>query len=162
MRDEEQHLRLELQRLLTVHGTEEAALRLLRERFEETRQVIEQREGQLKELRSQAARVRDEFAACQLTSREVDLEREHLRQNFLERYRLDLDDAQQTGGLLDVAFDPTAAGARREALQRKIDEIGDVNLTATDEYRDMEERHAFLATQQDDLQRSLDGLHLSN
>jgi chromosome segregation protein len=158
LRDEEQQLRLELQRLLAVHGTEETALRLLRERFEETRQAIEQREGQLKELRSQAARARDEFAACQLTSREVDLEREHLRQNFLERYRLDLDDAQQTDGLLDVAFEPTAAGARREALQRKIDEIGEVNLTAIDEYREMEERHAFLATQQDDLQRSLDGL----
>ncbi len=60
--------------------------------------------------------------------------------------------------LLDPDFDGDTAAARRELLQRKIDEIGEVNLTAIDEYREMEERHAYLAAQQDDLQRSLDGL----
>ena len=60
--------------------------------------------------------------------------------------------------MLEAAFEPHAAAERRSTLQRKIDEIGEVNLTAIDEYREMEERHLFLATQQDDLQRSLDGL----
>jgi chromosome segregation protein len=152
-----QHLRLDLERLLAVRRDEEAELARLRNRFEETRQAIEQREAALKELRTLAGRAREEFAARQLASRELELEREHLRQSFLERYRLDLAD-EQSGGLLEPEFDPAAAGDRRVMLQRKIDEIGEVNLTAIDEYREMEERHTFLAAQQDDLQRSLDGL----
>jgi chromosome segregation protein len=158
LREEDQHLRQELEQALALHVTAETNLRTLREHFEETRLVIEQRETQLKELRSQAARAREELAARQLTCRELELEREHLRQNVLERYRLDLGDPLQTDGLLDAAFAPGPAAARRETLHRKIDEIGEVNLTAIDEYHEMEERHTFLTTQQEDLQRSLDGL----
>jgi len=157
LRGEVQQLRLELEVLLTARRDEEAELGRLREHFEETRQAIEQREATLKELRTRAGRARDEFAARQLASRELELEREHLRQNFLERYRIDLAD-EQTGGLLEPGFDPPAATERRGMLLRKIDEIGEVNLTAIDEYREMEERHTFLAVQHDDLQRSLDGL----
>lgn len=157
LQGEAQSLRQELELLLAGHREAEAALGQLRERFDETRQAIDQREAQLKELRARSARARDELAARQLSSRELELEREHLRQNFLERYRLDLED-DAARGLLDDGFEPVAAGGRRASLQHKIDEIGEVNLTAIDEYREMEERHQFLATQQDDLQRSLDGL----
>lgn len=162
--DRQEHLhkeaaacRLELESLLERHRQEQGILTALRERFEETRQAIEQGESVLRERRALAARVRDELAARQLASRELELEREHLRQGFLERYRIDLDDPA-TASLADPAFDPTAAGGRRALLQRKIEEVGEVNLTAIDEFREMEERHEFLATQQDDLQRSLEGL----
>ncbi|MHB8709233.1 MAG: chromosome segregation protein SMC, partial [Desulfuromonadales bacterium] len=154
---EVQSLRQELERQLAGHREAEAALGQLRERFEETRQAIDQREMELKELRNRAVRAREELAARQLASRELELEREHLRQNFLERYRVDLAD-EEARGLIEAEFDPAAAGVRRESLQRKIDEIGEVNLTAIEEYREMEERYTFLTTQQDDLQRSLDGL----
>lgn len=157
LQSEAQGLRQELEQLLGGHREAEAALVQLRERFEETRQAIDQREAALKELRAQSTRARDELAARQLSSRELELEREHLRQAFLERYRIDLDDAE-TRALSDESFDAAAAGGRRESLQRRIDEIGEVNLTAIDEFREMEERHQFLAAQQDDLQRSLDGL----
>lgn len=157
LRSEIQSLRLDLERLLAGHRTEEAALSLLRERFEETRLAIERHDVELKELRARAVRAREESAARQLASRELELEREHLRQNFLERYRIDLVDAA-TLAALDQDFEPDTASARRELLQRKIEEIGEVNLTAIEEYREMEERHTFLAAQQDDLQRSLEGL----
>ena len=62
----------------------------LRERFEETRQAIEGREATLKGQRSRVNLSRDELTSRQLASRELELEREHLRQSFLERYRLDL------------------------------------------------------------------------
>jgi chromosome segregation protein len=157
LQDEASGLRQELEVLLAGHREAEVALVQLRERFEETRQAIDQREAVLKELRGRSARARDELAARQLSSRELELEREHLRQTFLERYRIDLGD-EETSELVDESFDPAAAGGRRESLQRKIDEIGEVNLTAIDEYQEMEERHQFLVAQQDDLQRSLDGL----
>jgi chromosome segregation protein len=146
-----------LAQLLERHRQAQDALGALRERFEETRQGIEAREAALKELRSRAARARDELTGRQLASRELELEREHLRQTFLERYRIDLDDPA-AAERLDAEFEPLTADERRIQLQRKIDEIGEVNLTAIDEHRELEERYTFLAAQQDDLQRSLDGL----
>jgi len=146
-----------LEQLLERQRVAQSSLVTLRERFEETRQTIEGREATLKEQRNRAAQSRDELTSRQLASRELELEREHLRQSFLERYRFDLDDPAATG-LLDAAFDEAVAGERRVQLQRKIDEIGEVNLTAIDEHRELEERYTFLVAQQDDLQRSLDGL----
>jgi chromosome segregation protein len=157
LQEESTARRAELTRLLERQREAQTSLTALRERFEETRQAIEARENTLKELRSRAARTRDELNSRQLAGRELELEREHLRQNFLERFRVDLDDPA-TIAFLDSAFDPAAAGERRTQLQRKIDEIGEVNLTAIDEHRELEDRHTFLAAQQDDLQRSLEGL----
>lgn len=157
LREELAVRKAELEVLLQQHHAAQESLVALRERFEETRQGIDLCDAALKEQRSQAARARDELAACQLSSRELELEREHLRQGFLERYRIDLDDPA-TAELADPGFEPAAAGSRREQLQRKIDEIGEVNLTAIEEFQELEARHHFLAAQQDDLQRSLEGL----
>jgi len=143
--------------LLERQREAQAALAALRERFEETRRAIEERELAVKELRGRAARAREELTARQLSCRELELEREHLRQSFLERYRLDLDDPALKE-LLDAGFDAELAAERRTQLQRRIDEIGEVNLTAIDEHRELEERYTFLAAQEEDLRRSLDGL----
>ncbi|MBI5495835.1 MAG: AAA family ATPase, partial [Deltaproteobacteria bacterium] len=43
-------------------------------------------------------------------------------------------------------------------LRRQIDNMGEINLTAIDECRDVEERHTFLSNQQDDLTHALNQL----
>lgn len=151
-------LRQSLGQLLDEHAGAESALRERRESFEETRQVIEQGEHACRELRQQAVRCRDELSARQLAGRELALAREHLRTSFIERGRLDLDDPAQTAGLLDPGFDAAAAAARRDILLNRVEELGEVNLTAIDEHRELEERLAFMVAQQEDLQRSLEGL----
>ena len=50
-----------------------------------------------------------------------------------------------------VATDWAAVAEQVAALQRRIDEIGPVNLVAIDEYEETEQRHQFLTTQNDDL-----------
>ncbi|NIQ95493.1 MAG: chromosome segregation protein SMC, partial [Desulfuromonadales bacterium] len=47
---------------------------------------------------------------------------------------------------------------RMRELRRLIDDMGEVNLTAIDEFRELEERYEFLNTQMEDLRRSLDDL----
>ncbi|MEK7851242.1 MAG: chromosome segregation protein SMC [Deltaproteobacteria bacterium] len=51
-----------------------------------------------------------------------------------------------------------ALNTRREELGRLINELGEVNLTAIEEYQNLEERHRFLSEQQADLNKSLDSL----
>jgi chromosome segregation protein len=50
-----------------------------------------------------------------------------------------------------VATDWAAVGEQVNALQKRIDEMGPVNLVAIEEYEETEQRHAFLTAQHDDL-----------
>jgi chromosome segregation protein len=50
-----------------------------------------------------------------------------------------------------VATDWAAVADQVNALQKRIDEMGPVNLVAIEEYEETEQRHAFLTTQHDDL-----------
>ena len=50
-----------------------------------------------------------------------------------------------------AATDWNAVGQQVEALQKRLDEIGPVNLVAIEEYEETEQRHQFLTTQHDDL-----------
>ena len=49
--------------------------------------------------------------------------------------------------------------ARREDLKEKISSMGEVSLSALEEYNELEKRHDFLLDQQADLTRSVDSLH---
>ena len=157
LRDEAQKLKVEMELLYRQRVEQETKLAGLRELFEASRQEIEGREAELKKLRSLAQQLRDELTSQQMRNRELQLEIEHTRQGFLERYRLDLS-APEVAGRFDEAFDADASAERRDYLQSRIDEIGEVNLMAIDEYQELEERYTFLTAQQEDLQTSLDGL----
>ena len=74
-----------------------------------------------------------------------------------ERFRIDLSSPEITEKY-DEEFDEATAEERREYLNKRIDEIGEVNLMAIDEYQELEERYLFMTEQQEDLQKSLEGL----
>jgi len=157
LRTEGETLRTEMEVLYRKRLEQEQELAGLRERFEESRQDIERREGELKQLRSRAQQLREELSSRQMQSRELQLEIEHMLQAFLERYRIDLA-AADVMAQFDADFDEGAAQERRDYLQKRIDEIGEVNLMAIDEYQELEERYTFMTEQQEDLHKSLEGL----
>jgi chromosome segregation protein len=157
LRQQGAELKVEMDVLYAKRLEQEKDLAGLRERFEESRQKIEQREAEIKELRSSAQQLREELSTRQMQSRELQLEIDHLREAFHERYRVDLAE-EESAARLDPEFDDEAAGERRDYLQKRIDEIGEVNLMAIDEFQELEERYTFLTAQQEDLQISLEGL----
>lgn len=57
------------------------------------------------------------------------------------------------------ATDWQAVAAQVAALQRRIDEMGPVNLVAIEEYEETEQRHQFLSKQHDDLVQAKAQLH---
>lgn len=157
LRLEADQLKAELEVLFARRVEKQAELAGLKDRFEESRQNIENREAEIRQLRARTNQAREELSTGQLQSRELALETEHLRQAFMDRYRLDLEDAA-VADRFDAEFDRLTAEKRRQFLNRRIEEIGEVNLTAIDEFRELEERYLFLTTQQQDLQSSLEGL----
>ncbi len=97
---------------------------------------------------------------------------QNLRDRIREKYQLNLDDIRSeciTITLADegpakvhtltpeemaasgAATDWAAVAEQVTALQRRIDEIGPVNLVAIDEYEETEQRYQFLTKQNDDL-----------
>ena len=157
LRTEAKELKEEMEDLYHKRVEQEQDLAGLRERFEASRQDIEKREAELKQLRSRAQHLRDELSSRQMQSRELQLEIEHMLLAFQERYRIDLanPDVKEK---YDEEFDEVTAEERCDYLQRRIDEIGEVNLMAIDEYQELEERYLFMTEQQEDLQKSLEGL----
>ena len=147
--------RIELDLLYRRREEKKAALERLRDGFEDQSAAISLREEELRTLRGRVAGAREELNGLQLAGRELQLELEHLRQTILERYRVDLESLPQPA---ETAADPTAGERRLAELRRLIDEMGEVNLTAIEEYEELEQRNLFLTTQQEDLRASLDGL----
>ncbi len=120
-----------------VHGLAEA----LREAEKKTREV----QGSLDETRSQRNQV-------ELARSEVRLRAEHLAESMRERYGCDVAavDRHEVEGA-----DPADESARLEVLKNRLGRLGEVNMTAIDELRELEERDGFLRAQRDDLERSL-------
>ncbi len=154
LQKENERLRLELTSLFEERETLQKKVVRLREEFDAGQRQVEQHEASLKSLRSEVARLRESLSDLQLKSRELELEAEHLRESILEKYRVDLASCSPP----DEERDRAAEAGRLEELRRQIDDMGEVNLTAIEEFQELEERHEFLTTQQEDLQKSLAGL----
>jgi chromosome segregation protein len=156
LQGEQQRLRVEMEVLHGRREEQQVRLNRLKDVFEEQLQQIETREEAIRTVRGQLLQARELLSGLQIRVREIDMETEHLRHDVEFRYRVDL--AQDDASERDEAFDPDAAEARLEELRRCIDSIGEVNLTAIDQYRELEQRWEFLCQQDQDLQTSLEGL----
>jgi chromosome segregation protein len=155
LRTETERLRTELEVLFARREEEKARFNQIREQFEDGSGKIDKQEESLKELRGAIQQDRERLAELQLRGRELNLEAEHLRQTILDRHRVDLAELEVEG---EEAFEIEQGRVRIDELRRLIDDIGEVNLTAIEEHRELEERWQFLTTQQEDLKQSLDGL----
>jgi chromosome segregation protein len=65
---------------------------------------------------------------------------------------VDVPDAQE--GQAPVPYDRAATERRAQAAQRMLDQLGKVNPLALEEFSALEERHAFLSAQLEDLKRT--------
>jgi chromosome segregation protein len=158
LRSETERLRTELEVLFSRREEETNRFNRIRESFESRTGKIEEQEEGLKELRGAMNQAREDLSALQLQGRERQLEAEHLRQSILDRHRVDLAELDGQSEEAEEPFDAEQGQKRIGELRRLIDDIGEVNLTAIEEYRELEERWQFLTTQQEDLKQSLDGL----
>jgi chromosome segregation protein len=97
--------------------------------------------------------LRGDLANLQLRDREQELELGHLVRSVTERHDLDL--RLEIARFHALRLPGSEREERAAELKESIARMGEVNLTAIEEHRELTERHAFLAGQKDDLERSL-------
>jgi chromosome segregation protein len=126
----------------------------------ERRGSLAEREEGLRTVRTELEARRQETGAAELARARGEADRQHL--DDLCRQELGKGAAEAAEGpepaTGDDEIDLEALGAEIAEITEKIERIGPVNMTAIEEFSDLEERHEFLTAQRRDLTDSIDSL----
>jgi chromosome segregation protein len=88
---------------------------------------------------------------------ELNLKIQYLVHQIQEHYHLDLT-MEDLPASEEEVVDLEKSEARLQRFRDRVARIGEVNLTAIEEYEEQQQRHDFLTAQRDDLVQSLEGL----
>jgi len=134
----------------------EQALQVVKERYEGRAAQLQETEAVQKGLRNDAASLRDLLNARTLRLSEVSMKLGHLEETLRDKHRMEISEALSSYATIEC--DEAERAARQAELQKAVDEMGEVNLMAIEEFKQMEERFAFLSSQKDDLEESMNAL----
>ncbi|MBM3879603.1 MAG: chromosome segregation protein SMC [Verrucomicrobia bacterium] len=133
---------------------------------------IAAREEALRGWRRHLTELQEQRAAVEVEVAQKEMAVQNLRERIQQKYQVDLDQVRSEcisitfaaeGPAKVVTLTPeemAAAGVSTDweavaeqvaTLQRRLEEMGPVNLVAIEEYEETEQRHQFLSTQHDDL-----------
>ncbi len=133
---------------------------------------ITTRDENLREQRRQLTQLQEQRGAVEIELAQKNMTVQNLRERVQQKYRVNLDNVRSeciTITLADegpakvqtltpeemaasgAATDWNAVAQQTEVLQKRLDEIGPVNLVAIEEYEETEQRYQFLSKQHDDL-----------
>jgi chromosome segregation protein len=133
---------------------------------------IATREENLRELRRRLNDVQQQRSSLEVELAQKTMSAQNLRERIQQKYQVDLDNVRSECITITIAdegparvqtltpeemaasgaaTDWTAVADQVGALQKRLDEIGPVNLVAIEEYEETEQRYNFLTQQHDDL-----------
>ncbi len=147
---------LELKALLERQERMEASASAIRARYEAEAGLVREREAALKELRSEAEALAQGLGERNLKLTELELRLRNVEETVADKYRVTVSDLVPR--YADNGCNEQEARARQKELIGLIEGIGEVNLTAIEEFRELEGRFEFLSGQKADLEESLHGL----
>jgi chromosome segregation protein len=125
------------------------------DRVREARGEIEGREQGLKERRRERDVLRDALAEVEVERARTGSDLDHLARECQQAVGVAA--AEAAGGLsdLDRARDEDALAAEVQELREKLERMGQVNVLAVEQAQELDERHAFLTAQRQDLLDSI-------
>ncbi|HWF18774.1 MAG TPA: chromosome segregation protein SMC [Verrucomicrobiae bacterium] len=133
---------------------------------------IAAREDELRERRRRLTECQQQRGALEIELAQKNMSVQNLRERIQQKYHVNLDDVRsecititfadegpakvqtltpEEMAASGAATDWNVVGEQVTALQKRIDEMGPVNLVAIEEYEETEQRHTFLTSQHDDL-----------
>lgn len=140
---------VELENLIHKAKELEGQLSLAKDEFEQsyesTREIEEKVNNSNRALNDYKARINE----TQLKLEQLKMKELFMTEQMQERYMVDL--REVAPGYRDQECDVEKLDAEVEELKKKIGRIGEVNLSAIEEYDDLSERYKFLSQQHEDL-----------
>ncbi len=121
----------------------------LRDAYEERHAQVREFEKNLNEWRQKQNQLQSRMNESQLGLEQARMKEAYLIEQMMERYTVDLNDIAEQ--YRNREGDAEAEGKHLKELKEKLNRIGDVNLSAIEEYDELSERYEFLKTQYDDL-----------
>ena len=119
---------------------------------------VESARAALAQAREHAAAVAAEATQCQLRRERARTLIEEYGRGFAEKFQAAFDDRAEALRERLAERDPQADANRLEELRARAERIGEVNLAAESEVRELEERGNGLSTERADLQSAADDL----
>ncbi len=124
-----------------------------RAEYDAARLRLGEYEGVMREVRSRIEHTVSTASTLTVQERELSLAVEHLLESVQERHRLDVRRVLTDFHAREL---PDAATHERvEELLRLVERMGEINLTAIDEYEERSKRHEYLTAQRSDLETAL-------
>lgn len=145
--------------LIGYRQQEQEQLSVLKENVVVAAATVKEGEQAVRQGRLLSQRHHERLSVLQMSAQEHHLDQEHLRQSVMDKYHIDLAASDDPLSIVDGQQVPQDAEKRLALLRKQLDEFGEVNLMAIEEYEALEERYTFLTDQRSDLQRSIDDLH---
>jgi len=117
------------------------------------------REETLKERRQRETAEIARLSDLRLAAQRVEMDREHLGGAIYQRYEVHPSEiAGGEGAGMEEDGDLSGWEARAGEVRARMAAIGEVNLASLEEHQELAERHAFLLSQKEDLEKSLEDL----
>lgn len=163
LRAEEEGKRLEQsvvdadeQRLLRLAERDQAEAQIHERRsvYEARSRDLQAHEQRMEQVRNALETRREGATRLEVAVAEQRLRLDHLAEGVQQRHGVEIPEPET----MPTEEEEISAASRLEVLREKLGRMGEVNIGAIDELRDLEERAVFLRTQRDDLERSLGDL----
>jgi chromosome segregation protein len=158
-RDVEQ--RGEHDRQALAERSEEAALAqselgVHRTEYETARAAVSDQEHSLRDVRATIDADVQEAGDLTVKEREIGMAIEHLLDNVFQKHRLDV--RVELTDYHDREIPDDNLRSRITELTSVVERMGEINLTAIEEYDERSKRHDYLVTQKEDLEKALSQL----
>lgn len=151
-----EELKLQLERVIreseVIHEKLNMANNDYEERAAEQNELEERLSVSLHSINENKARLNE----AQLKLEQLRMKEQYLVNQIFERYQINLGEEAQR--LAEAEGDMEVCEKELEELKEKIKKIGEVNLSAIEEYEELSERFRFLSQQHDDLTEAKENL----
>ncbi len=148
----------ELVALLAGRETLAAAISGAEESLASRRRLLQEREAEVKETRAGLDAGRERSQAAEVARVGAEADRRHLDDLCRQELGISADEAAEAAEDEGSGAEPDVLDAEVADLRARIEGVGPVNLTAIEEFSELEQRHAFLTSQQSDLEQSMESL----
>ncbi len=118
---------------------------------------LQQNDQALSELKSKQQETFKKTQLLVLKQSERKMRRDHLSNRILEKYNQHIEEIEQGSETVELSVEEMQS--RLAEYRDKISKIGEVNLTAIEDYETLKERYSLLTSQRDDLDNAIEALH---